>query len=83
MNIQIAKNKYLNALLVLMLFSAIAHMAALFILALAGGNVQVLNYFNILDIDALIPNLLNGFAGNVISWLIAASLYLVILKINK
>ena len=58
-------------------------MAALFILALAGGNVQVLNYFNILDIDALIPNLLNGFAGNVISWLIAASLYLVILKINK
>jgi hypothetical protein len=82
-HIHIVKNKYLNALLVLMLFSAIAHMAVLFILALASGGWQELNYFNILDINTLFPNFLTGFGGNIISWLIAAGLYIAILKLNK
>jgi len=83
MNIKIVKNKYLNALFILMFFSAIIHMAILFYFAIALNNLYILNYFNILDVDLFSPNILNNLAGNIISFIFAIILYYIILKINK
>lgn len=81
MNIKISKNKYLNALFILMLLSAIVHMIILFFFAIKEGDIYVLNYFNILDIDFFFPNLFNSFVGNAFSLFFVATIYLAILKI--
>lgn len=83
MNIKIIKNKYINALFILMLFSAIVHMLIIFYLALVSEDLYIVNYFNILDLDLFYPNIFNSFAGNIFSLVFAAGLYLIILKNNK
>jgi uncharacterized membrane protein len=83
MNIQIVKNKYLNALFLLMLLSAIIHMAILFFLAIKTADIYVLNYLNILDVDLFLPNILNSVFGNIFSLFVMVLIYLAILKINK
>lgn len=81
MKIQIVKNKYLNALFVLMLFSAVAHMLILIFIALKTSDVYVLNYFNILDLDILFPAIFkNGILGNLASLVFVASFYIIILQ---
>jgi len=83
MNIKIVKNRYINALLILMLVSAIVHMLILFCFALASGNLYTVNYFNVLDIDFFYPNIFNSFWGNVLSVALMLVIYLIILKSNK
>jgi len=83
MKIQIVQNKYLNALFVVMLFSAAVHMLILGYLAFKSGDPYVLNYFNILDIDAFIPGFLDSAAGNLFSLVFAGGLYFFILAKNK
>jgi hypothetical protein len=83
MNIKIVKNKYLNALFLLMLLSAIIHMIILFYWSAIHSDLYVLNYFNILDVDFFFPNILNSFWGNTFSVLFVVAIYLIILKINK
>lgn len=83
MDIKIVKNKYLNALFILMLFSAIAHMLIVFYLAIISGNLYIVNYFNILDLDLFYPNIFNNFIGNIFSILFVITVYLIILKNNK
>jgi len=83
MHIKIVKNKYLNALFVLMLSSAAAHMIILFFWAIKTRNLYVLNYFNILDIDFFYPNIFNSGWGNGVSFLAAILIYFLILKLNK
>lgn len=84
MNIKIVKNKYINALLLLMLASAIVHMLILFFIAFSRGDLYVLNYFNILDLDILFPTIFkNDFVGNFASLIIMVASYFVILKTNK
>lgn len=81
MNIKIVKNKYANAVLLLMLLSASVHMLILFFLAFNKGDLYSLNYFNILDLDILFPSIFkNGFLGNFASLIFTASLYILILK---
>ena len=82
MKITIVKNKYLNALFLLMLVSAIVHMLILFYLALVSKDLYILNYFNILDIDLLLPSIFNGVAGNIFSAFVAVTIYILILKLN-
>ncbi len=81
--IKIVENKYLNALFLLMLLSAIIHMAVLFCFAILSHNAYSLNYFNILDLDLLYPNLFNGIAGNIFSIIFVIFLYFIILAVNK
>lgn len=83
MKIKIADNKYLNALFVLMLGSAIAHMALLFGFAVAERDWYLLNYFRILDLDRLFPNIPGNFAGDIFSWAVMGAVYAAILKFNK
>jgi hypothetical protein len=83
MKITIAQNKYLNALLLFMLFSAIAHVAVLFLMALTSFNLHVFNYFTILNLNYILPGFFTTFLGDVISFVVMAVLYVVILKINE
>ncbi|OGZ64011.1 MAG: hypothetical protein A2998_02405 [Candidatus Staskawiczbacteria bacterium RIFCSPLOWO2_01_FULL_37_25b] len=83
MKVQITGNKYINALLLLMIFSAAIHMLILIFIAIKTSNLYFLNYFNILSISYFIPNFSNSFWGNIISFVFAAVLYFIILKINK
>ena len=84
MNIKIVKNKYINSLFILMLFSAIVHMLILFFLAFARGDLYILNYFNILDLDILFPAIFkNDFFGNFASLIFMILLYLLVLKTSS
>lgn len=83
MNIKIVRNKYINTLLILMLFSATVHMLILFYFALISSNLYIINYFNILDIDLFSPNIFDSFFGNIFSFIFAVILYFIILKSNK
>lgn len=84
MKIKIVKNKYINTALLLMLVSALAHMAVLFLFAIYKMDFYVLNYFNILDLDVLFPYLVyDNFLGNVLSVAVAVLIYFLILKFNK
>ena len=84
MNIKIVKNKYLNALLLLMLFSAIVHMIILFLMTISTFDIYALNFFNILDIDVLFPALFfNSTLSNISSVIFILSIYLIILVNNE
>ncbi|MBX4201064.1 hypothetical protein KW786_02960 [Candidatus Parcubacteria bacterium] len=83
MKINITGNKYIDAALALMLFSAAAHMAILFFLAIAWRDIYILNYFNILDVDLLIPYDFNNLASNAAALAVAVLIYIIILKTNK
>ncbi|MBI2049993.1 MAG: hypothetical protein HYT35_00865 [Candidatus Staskawiczbacteria bacterium] len=83
MQIKIVRNKYLNALLVLMLFSAVVHMLVVFYSAIAFKDFYIINYFNILDVDLFYPGAFDSFAGNVFSIFFVITAYVIILKSNK
>lgn len=83
MNVKIVKNKYLNALLLLMLLSAVIHILVLIFIAVKSLNIYILNYFNILEFDVLFPNIFrNTFYNNLLSFAVALFLYFAILKNN-
>ncbi len=82
MRIKIVKNKYINAIFVLMLFSAIVHMFAVFYFALTSMDLYIVNYFNILDLDLFYPDIFNSFIGNTFSIFFVVVIYLIILKNN-
>ena len=84
MKIKIFKNKYLDSLFIIMLFSASVHMLILFFLALRRGDLYILNYFNILDLDILFPAVFkNDFFGNFASLIFVVLFYFLILKGNR
>ena len=83
MKIRIVKNKYVNALLVLMLLSALVHMLILSYFSIKSKNLYALNYFNILDVDLFYASIFDSAAGNVFSVLFVIFIYFIILKINR
>lgn len=83
MNIAIVKNRYVNAMLILMLFSAATHLLIIFFSMMMSGDLYLLNFFNIVGVSYLIPNFLNSFSGNLLSFAFAAALYLIILRYNR
>jgi uncharacterized membrane protein len=83
MKIQIVKNRYFNALLLLMLFSAFVHMVILFIVAIFSLNLHVLNYFAIVDANYIIPSFFNSSQGDAISFIVVVLLYGGILYLNR
>ncbi|MDD4624885.1 MAG: hypothetical protein WCX23_00290 [Candidatus Paceibacterota bacterium] len=82
MKIKIVGNKYLNALFILMLGSAIAHMALIFCFAIIDCNWHSLNYFHILDFDRLFSGGVGTFTGDILSWMAMIAIYIAILKLN-
>lgn len=83
MNIKIVKNKYINALFILMLFSAIIHMLVVFFAVVISGDLYLINYFNILGADLFYPDAFNNFFGNIFSLFFVIVIYFIILKYQK
>jgi hypothetical protein len=81
---KIVENIYVNALLILMLFSAVVQTLVLFSISISNGDLYIFNYFNILDLDILFPLIFkNDFLGNFASLIIIIATYFIILKSNK
>lgn len=54
------KNKYIDAITKTMLFSAAVHMLILFYKTLQTGSIDILNLFNILDLELFFPGIDRG-----------------------
>ena len=81
--VKIAKNIYLDSLFKLMLLSASIHMIILIGAAILRADIKILNYFNIPDLEFIFPHIVDGFASDVASALVAAAIYGVFLYRNK
>ncbi|MBU1975910.1 MAG: hypothetical protein KKG59_05900 [Nanoarchaeota archaeon] len=77
--IKIVNNKYVDALLKLMLVTAIIHMLILIPYAIINGKMILTNYFNILDADLLFPNIIYGLWSQILSGVIVVAIYLTFL----
>ncbi|MBU2103245.1 MAG: hypothetical protein ABH865_09475 [Candidatus Omnitrophota bacterium] len=75
----IVQNRFQEAFVKFVLFSAIIHVVVLLILALRSATATYLNYFYILQINLLFPGLTHGAMAQIVSILSAAIIYLVIL----
>jgi hypothetical protein len=47
------------------------------------SDIKLLNYFSILDLDAFFPKIINGWWSDLISILIMAAIFAIILLINR
>ena len=74
------KSKYIKAIKNSLLFIAITHLIILIGWAIYTYNFKVLNLFNILDLELLFPNILNGFMSDIFSVLILVIIYIIFLK---
>jgi len=78
------KNKYLNAFLILLLYSAIFHVFVLIYRSFAERTIYPLNFFSILNLDILFPNMFkNTISVNAASFLVVVIIYFLILKYQK
>lgn len=71
----IVKNPYIDALLKLMLFSASLHMVILIANSLFSGNLGLLNYFDILDLEWVFPSLSGSGLPLFLGTLLALGIY--------
>ncbi len=83
MKITIVQNKYLNALLLLMLFSASVHMVILIVWAIMQRNLDYLNYFNILTLNYFFPGVFEGWGASGISLATVIVIYGIIFTWNQ
>ncbi len=74
------KSKYVKALKKTILFYAITHLTILFGYAIYTTNFKLLNLFNVLDLELLFPNIINGFTSDLLSLIILIIIYLIFLK---
>ena len=74
----ITHNRYLDALLKLVLFSAIFHMMLLIIYSLLHADGSLLNYFSIVDITLYIPSIPHEGLMNLSSLATVIGLYILI-----
>lgn len=79
---KISKKKLIDALKNMVLFSALFHMTLLIIYAIATGNINVLNYFDVLDLEFYWPPIVGGWESNIAS-LFAAILVTVFFYIRS
>ena len=72
----IVKNRHLDALLKLMLLSAVLHMAVLAIYFVLHVDATRFNFFKIINIDLLYPRLVTNSLTNFYSTVVMVVLYL-------
>ena len=72
------KNRYLDSLLKLMLFSASVHILILIYHSISSRDITAMNYFNILDLDFFFDDIAKGTLNNIISVATMVVIYLMI-----
>ncbi len=75
---QIAKNRYLDALLKLVLFSAITHMLILAYKSVSTADPVIMNYFNILDLELFFEGIEKGTLSQILSVVVMLGIYFAI-----
>ena len=75
---RLVQNRYLDALLKLMLLSASIHMIILILYSIVKLEPAHVNYFNILDLEFLFPGIEEGLLSNVLSAVCVVIVYLAI-----
>ena len=76
-----SENRYIDALIKLILFSAVFHIILIIIYSIVNLDITHLNYFNILDIDLFFPGIIDGPLSQVFSILMIAIIYLIIYSV--
>lgn len=71
----IAKNRYLDALLKVILLIAVAHDMLFVVRFIQTGDVAIFNIFRILDLQLFFPGIEKGSISNTISMILLISLY--------
>ena len=72
----IVKNKYLDALFKLMIFSSIIHVSIVTVYSLLSWDITELNFFKIVGLDFVFPSLVDNENTFLFSFLITLVLYL-------
>ena len=72
------RNRFFDAVLKLMLLSAIIHMVILAIYILMTGDTSKLSFFKIVAIDLFYPSLGNTSIGHFLSFLAVVVLYILV-----
>lgn len=68
-------NKYLKALASLILFSAITHLCILLVYAIILKDINMWNYFKIIELNRIFPGIDQGGFFNVLSVITAVAIY--------
>jgi len=76
-------NRFINALGLLMLFSAAFHMVLVVIYAIKEKDINHLNFFNILEIDRYVPGIIEGQYSIVVATGCMLAIYIVFYLLLK
>lgn len=79
----VKKNRYLDALKKLMLFSAIFHVSLIIIYSIIHLNFRYFNFFNILELDLFFPNIINGSFSQIFSIITMLIIYGIFYFVKK
>ena len=79
MIVKLHKNRLIDALLKLLVLSAVVHTAVVVSYALYSGKLSMINYFSMLDLGLLLPGLvempLSGLLSIIVLVLVYISIY--------
>lgn len=73
------KNNILKSFLKFVLVTALIHIGVLVFKTIKEGNIKLLNYFSILDLNSFFPKITKGWLSDVISVIIMAAIFLIFL----
>lgn len=76
-------DRYWKALLLTMLFCASVHMIILIIFALINNQLILLNLFNILDLELIIPGIDQGIVSAILAFAAGVMIYFCALRLLK
>lgn len=71
-------NRYIKALTGLVLLSASIHIVILVIYSITNWDIRYLNYFNIIDVDLFIPEVVDGLLSQILSMVTIVVIFIVI-----
>ncbi len=77
--VRITKNKFIDALLNVILVAGILHLTLLITICIIRRDITYLNFFRIIEIDAFFPYITQGPLSQITSLAIIAALYFLML----
>ncbi|MFA6215624.1 MAG: hypothetical protein WC768_03585 [Patescibacteria group bacterium] len=69
------KNRFLQALVRVVLFSATVHLFLLVVFSVIKKDIVTLNYFKIIGLDLFFPNIASGVGSQILSMITMLVLY--------
>lgn len=80
---RVVNQPHVRALAKTMLLSASLHLVLLFAVALVRRDYELVNLFNILDIDLLFPGIQKGIVSFILSYIVIGIVYTLMLIRSK